>query len=181
MKINKIEIEGPLVIEPQVFFDSRGYFYEPYNKNKYREAGISEEFVQDNQSLSQRGAVRGLHFQAPPYAQGKLVRVVTGSVLDVIVDIRKHSPTYGKSFSIELNAENKLILWVPAGFAHGFSTLEDNTIFQYKCTHMYNKASEGGVLWNSPSLKIDWQIEDPILSEKDILLPDFEIFETPFI
>lgn len=181
MEIKKIDIEGPLVITPQVFHDSRGYFYEPYNKIKFINAGITDEFLQDNQSLSQKGAVRGLHFQSPPFAQGKLVRVVSGAVLDVILDIRKLSPTYGQSFSIELNAQNKLILWVPIGFAHGFATLEDNTLFQYKCTEMYNKASEGGILWNSPSLKIDWHVQNPILSDKDLQLPDFEIFETPFV
>lgn len=142
--------------------------------------GIQEEFLQDNQSLSQKGAVRGLHFQAPPFAQGKLVRVARGAVYDVIVDIRKDSPTYGQHFGIELNEENFTMLWIPVGFAHGFSTLRDNTLFQYKCTQVYDKASEGGLLWNDPELKIDWMTETPILSEKDKLNPKLADFTSPF-
>lgn len=142
--------------------------------------GIQEEFLQDNQSLSQKGAVRGLHFQAPPFAQGKLVRVTRGAVYDVIVDIRKDSPTYGQHFGIELNEENFTMLWIPVGFAHGFSTLRDNTLFQYKCTQVYDKASEGGLLWNDPELKIDWMTETPILSDKDQLNPKLADFTSPF-
>lgn len=180
MKVFPIDITGPLVIEPTVFADERGYFFESYSKQKFLELGIDEDFVQDNQSLSQKGTVRGLHFQAQPYAQGKLVRVVQGAVLDVIVDIRTQSPTYGKTFSIEITHDNKRMLWIPAGFAHGFSTLENDTIFQYKCTNYYNKASEGGIRWNSAELAIDWQIDHAIVSEKDKVLPDFSAFVSPF-
>lgn len=180
MEIQRIDIEGPIVIKPQVFEDDRGYFFEPYNGKKFESFGLNETFVQDNQSLSHKGTIRGLHFQAPPFAQGKLVRVITGAVLDVIVDIRKNSPTYGRTFSIELNAHNKLMLWVPVGFAHGFSTLQDHTIFQYKCTGYYNKESEGGLRWNDPDLKINWGVDSAILSEKDKLLPLFSAFNSPF-
>ena len=142
--------------------------------------GVNVRFIQDNQSLSQMGAVRGLHFQAPPCEQGKLVRVVSGSVWDVVVDIRKNSPTYGKNFSLELSAKNQLMFWIPPGFAHGFETLEDNTLFLYKCTNTYNKASEGGLLWNDKDLDIHWKTQTPIVSEKDILLPAFKDFVSPF-
>ena len=135
MDIKSTPIEGLLIIEPQVFTDPRGYFYESYNKEKFVAAGINIEFVQDNQSLSQKGIVRGLHFQAPPFDQGKLVRVIQGAVLDVAVDIRKNSPTYGQNFSIELSSQNRTMFYIPPGFAHGFETLEDNTIFLYKCTN----------------------------------------------
>jgi dTDP-4-dehydrorhamnose 3,5-epimerase len=144
------------------------------------EAGINGKFVQDNQSLSQKGAVRGLHFQAPPFEQGKLVRVVQGSVMDVVVDIRKNSPTYGQSFCIELTAANQLMFWIPPGFAHGFETLEDQTLFLYKCTNVYNKASEGGLLWNDPQLGIKWQTSEPIVSDKDLILPAFANFNSPY-
>lgn len=180
MEVKEIYINGPLVLQPRVFFDDRGYFFESYNKELFNGLGISLEFLQDNQSLSQKGAVRGLHFQAAPFAQGKLVRVVRGAVYDVIVDIRRDSPHYGKHFGIELSEENFTMLWIPVGFAHGFSTLRDNTLFQYKCTQVYNKASEGGVLWNDPALGIDWQIESPILSDKDQLLPQLKDFSSPF-
>lgn len=143
-------------------------------------AGINLNFVQDNQSLSQKGAVRGLHFQAPPFEQGKLVRVVKGAVRDVVVDIRKNSATYGQHFSIDLTEENQLMFWIPPGFAHGFETLQDNTIFLYKCTNLYNKASEGGLLWNDPSLNIKWQTSDPIVSDKDMVLPTQNNFVSPF-
>ena len=129
---------------------------------------ILEKFVQDNQSLSQRGIVRGLHFQSPPFAQGKLIRVIQGSVNDVVVDIRKHSKTFGQHFAIELNDENMTMFWIPPGFAHGFLTLEDNTIFFYKCTNYYNKASEDTLLWSDSTLNIDWKIQNPIISEKDM-------------
>ncbi|TNE78631.1 MAG: dTDP-4-dehydrorhamnose 3,5-epimerase [Bacteroidetes bacterium] len=180
MEIKHIPIDGPLVIQPKVFFDERGYFFESFNQAKFTEAGVQEVFVQDNQSMSQKGAVRGLHFQAPPHAQGKLVRVIQGAVYDVIVDIRKNSPTYGQHFGIELSASNFTTFWIPAGFAHGFSTLEDNTIFQYKCTDLYHKESEGGILWNDPDLNIDWKVANPILSEKDQLNTRFKDFQSPF-
>jgi dTDP-4-dehydrorhamnose 3,5-epimerase len=180
MQIQKIDMEGPILIKPQVFEDDRGYFFEPYNLKKFENIGINETFVQDNQSFSNKGTIRGLHFQAPPYAQGKLVRVITGAVLDVVVDIRKKSPTYGHTFSVELNADNKLMLWVPIGFAHGFSTLQDHTIFQYKCTGFYNKESEGGLRWDDPDLNINWGVDSAILSDKDKLLPLLSAFNSPF-
>ena len=165
---------------PDVYKDDRGYFCESYNKQRFIDVGIDYEFVQDNQSLSQKGALRGLHYQAPPQEQGKLVRVVNGSVLDVIVDIRKDSPTYGSHYSVELNEENMIMLWIPPGFAHGFSTLADNTLFQYKCSALYHKLSEGGILWNDPELNISWQVDHPIVSEKDKLLPFLKDFKSPF-
>jgi dTDP-4-dehydrorhamnose 3,5-epimerase len=180
LKITTTPIEGILIIEPQIFKDSRGYFFESYNQDKMEAAGIALSFVQDNQSLSQKGAVRGLHFQAPPFEQGKLVRVVAGAVRDVVVDIRKNSPTYGQHFSIDLSAENQLMFWIPPGFAHGFETLADNTIFLYKCTNMYHKNSEGGLLWNDPAIGIKWQTQDAIVSEKDMILPTLKDFVSPF-
>lgn len=180
MEISTTPIADLLVIKPKVFYDERGYFFEPYNKQRFFDAGIRYEFIQDNQSLSQIGALRGLHFQAPPFDQGKLVRVVRGAVMDVVVDIRKDSPTYGQHFSVELNEENMLQFWVPPGFAHGFATLRDNTIFEYKCTNTYHKASEGGILWNDPDLAIQWGIEQPVVSAKDQELPLFSQFNSPF-
>lgn len=180
MDVIKIFMDGPLVLQPKVFYDERGYFYESYNADAFKNAGIPDVFVQDNQSLSQKGALRGLHFQDPPYAQGKLVRVIKGAVYDVIVDVRKDSPTYGKHYGIELTEENFTMFWVPPGFAHGFVTLKDNTIFTYKCTNVYNKASEGGLLWSDPALGIDWNIESPIVSDKDKVLPNFENLVSPF-
>ena len=167
MKIIKTEIEGLLIIEPRVFEDERGYFFESWSKDAFENAGLDINFVQDNQSFSSKGVVRGLHFQNPPFAQGKLVRVLKGSVLDVAVDIRKNSPTYGKHVSAHLSGENKTMFWIPPGFAHGFSTLEDNTIFSYKCSGVYNKESEGSLMWNDTDLNIDWKIKNPIISEKD--------------
>lgn len=167
MIIEKTFIEGLLVIRPKVFQDDRGYFYESYNARGFADAGISSVFVQDNQSLSSRGVLRGLHFQRPPFAQAKLVRVISGSVLDIAVDIRKNSPTYGKHFAIELSGENKTMFYIPEGFAHGFATLEDHTVFTYKCAGYYDKASEDTLLWNDPALGIDWMISEPVLSEKD--------------
>jgi len=180
MKIIETSLKGLLIIEPQVFKDERGYFYESYNQEKFFKAGIRDIFVQDNQSLSQKNVVRGLHFQHPPYAQAKLVRVIKGSVYDVVVDIRKDSPTYGQSFGIELTEENFLMLYVPIGFAHGFATLQDNTIFAYKCSAFYNKASEDTILWNDPTLNIDWKVQSPILSEKDKQGKLFQHFRSPF-
>lgn len=180
MEVKNIFIEGPLVIQPKVFYDDRGYFYESYNSDAYKSAGIDVTFVQDNQSLSQKGAVRGLHFQAPPFEQGKLVRVIKGAVYDVVVDIRKNSPTYGKHYGIELNEDNFTMFWIPPGFAHGFSTLKNDTIFAYKCTNVYNKPSEGGILWNDTDLAIDWGVENPIISDKDKVLPNFNHFKSPF-
>ena len=177
MKAHSTPLADLFVIEPTVFSDSRGYFFESFNEKKFEElTGALPHFVQDNQSLSSKDVVRGLHFQAPPFGQAKLVRVIRGAVLDVVVDIRKNSRTYGQHFSCELTDKNHLMMWIPEGFAHGFSSLQDDTVFIYKCTNYYNKASEGSVLWNDPSLKIDWKVKDPVVSEKDqqgILLKDF--------
>ncbi|NOU45605.1 MAG: dTDP-4-dehydrorhamnose 3,5-epimerase [Bacteroidales bacterium] len=180
MEIIETKIRDLLIIKPVVFEDNRGYFFESYNKEKFLQKGIDHNFVQDNESKSMKGVLRGLHFQAPPFAQGKLVRVMKGAVLDVAVDIRKNSPTYGKWASIELTESNKWMYWVPPGLAHGFVTLEDNTVFFYKCTNVYNKNSEGSVRWNDPDLKIDWGVANPILSEKDQQSPLFKDFVSPF-
>jgi dTDP-4-dehydrorhamnose 3,5-epimerase len=180
MEFEKTTIEDLLILKPRIFNDERGYFYESYNKTSFAENGLDIEFVQDNQSLSQKGVLRGLHFQAPPFEQGKLVRVIQGSVLDVAVDIRPHSPTYGQYVSVLLSGENKTQFWIPPGFAHGFLTLEDNTLFCYKCTGPYSKESEGAILWNDPQLNIDWNIEKPIVSTKDQEAELFERFTSRF-
>jgi len=180
MEFEKTTIEDLLILKPRIFNDERGYFYESYNKTSFAENGLDIEFVQDNQSLSQKGVLRGLHFQAPPFEQGKLVRVIQGSVLDVAVDIRPHSPTYGQYVSVLLSGENKTQFWIPPGFAHGFLTLEDNTLFCYKCTGPYSKESECAILWNDPQLNIDWNIEKPIVSTKDQEAELFERFTSPF-
>ena len=182
MNIIETAIKGLLIIEPRVFNDGRGYFYESYNKQKYTEAGIAIEFVQDNQSFSQKGALRGLHAQADPFAQGKLVRVISGRALDIAVDIRKNSATYGQYVSIELSGNNNLQFWIPPGFLHGFATLEDNTIFTYKVNNFYDKDSEIGVIWNDPTLDINWGIVpgEVLLSPKDEVLPAFNDFISPF-
>lgn len=180
MITEKTFIDGLLVIKPRVFEDARGYFFESFNEKALREAGLHAQFVQDNQSLSQKGVLRGLHFQAPPFAQGKLVRVIKGAVLDVVVDIRKKSPTYGKHFAIELNEQNKTMLWVPEGFAHGFATLQNDTIFYYKCSNYYHKDSEGCVMWNDKDLSIEWNVSDPVLSDKDKAGTLFKDFVSPF-
>lgn len=182
MNISTTKIEGLMIIEPRIFPDDRGYFYESYSEKKYREAGINAAFVQDNQSFSQKGALRGLHGQANPFAQGKLVRVLQGRVLDVAVDIRKNSPTFGQYVTIELSGENHKQFWIPPGFLHGFLTLEDDTIFTYKVDNYYDKASEIGVLWNDHVLNIDWQtdLSNVLLSPKDKVLPTFADFKSPF-
>lgn len=182
MNFIETPIKGLVIIEPKVWTDDRGHFYESYNKKLFGDAGIKAEFVQDNQSLSQRGILRGLHAQNHPYDQGKLVRVIQGNVIDIAVDIRKNSPTYGQYYSLELSSENQLMFWVPPGFLHGFATLEDNTIFTYKVTNFYDKASEVGVMWNDEKLNIDWKIpfEEVVLSEKDKVLPAFNDFLSPF-
>ncbi|OYT16147.1 MAG: dTDP-4-dehydrorhamnose 3,5-epimerase [Bacteroidetes bacterium 4572_77] len=181
MEIIKTKIADLVIIKPSVFQDDRGYFFESYNKGKFIERGIDHNFVQDNESKSMKGVLRGLHFQKPPFTQGKLVRVMKGAVLDVAVDLRKNSPTYGKWASIELTEDNKFMYWVPPGFAHGFITLEDNTVFFYKCTNVYNKDSEGSLLWNDPSLNVDWGKDiKPILSDKDKVAPLFKDFESPY-
>ncbi|HKC36300.1 MAG TPA: dTDP-4-dehydrorhamnose 3,5-epimerase [Chitinophagaceae bacterium] len=172
-----------LVFEPKVIEDSRGYFFESFNLKTFRAEGIEVNFVQDNQSLSKHGVIRGLHYQLLPHAQVKLIRVLTGRILDVALDIRKGSPTFGKSFSIELSAENKKQLFIPAGFAHGFSVLSEQAEVLYKCDSFYNKESEAGILYNDPSLKIDWTIPagEEIVSEKDKGLPLFADCRNNFI
>jgi len=180
MKIYKTAIEGLLEIQPSVFEDARGYFSETFRADLLNQMGVNFDFVQDNESMSNKGVLRGLHFQAPPFEQGKLVRVIKGSVLDVAVDIRKGSSTYGQHVSIVLSGQNKKQFWIPPGFAHGFLVLEDQTIFSYKCTNYYNKQSEGAILWNDPQLKIDWNITDPILSDKDKLAETLSHFNSPF-
>ncbi|MCO6495711.1 MAG: dTDP-4-dehydrorhamnose 3,5-epimerase [Bacteroidetes bacterium] len=180
MKVIETGINGLLLIEPRVFEDARGYFFESYNQAVFSKNGISDQFVQDNQSMSMKGAVRGLHFQKNPHAQAKLVRVVKGKVLDVAVDIRKNSPTYAKVFAAELSEKNKLMMYIPVGFAHGFATLEDYTIFQYKCSDFYYPETEGGIFWNDKDLNIQWNVDAPIVSDKDSKLPFFEDFDSPF-
>ncbi|MCH8319199.1 MAG: dTDP-4-dehydrorhamnose 3,5-epimerase [Bacteroidetes bacterium] len=181
MKIIKTNIPDLLIIQPKVFEDERGYFFESYNKNEFNKDGINYGFVQDNESMSQKNVLRGLHFQNPPYAQAKLVRVIKGAVLDVAVDIRRNSATYGQHYSIELSEKNKTMMFIPEGFAHGFLTLADNTIFSYKCTQVYNKASEDTILWDDPDLNINWGIADPILSEKDRSAQTFKDFNSLFV
>lgn len=180
MEFIETPLKGLVVINPRVFEDARGYFFESYNKDAFAKAGLNMNFVQDNQSLSQRGVLRGLHFQNNPHAQGKLVRVINGSVYDVAVDIRKSSPTYGQWFGIELTEKNKSMMYIPEGFAHGFVTLEDNTVFSYKCTNVYNKAAEDCLLWNDADLGINWQINNPLLSEKDLQGKKFKDFVSLF-
>jgi len=173
MELIPTAIPDVIILKPDVFGDDRGYFFESFHTGKFAAFGITQPFVQDNESRSQKGVLRGLHYQLEPFAQGKLIRVIRGAVLDVAVDIRRSSPTFGKGVSMELTGENKWICWIPAGFAHGFVTLEDDTVFTYKCTNFYNKPSEGSIRWNDPELNIDWGIADPILSEKDKTAPLF--------
>jgi dTDP-4-dehydrorhamnose 3,5-epimerase len=180
MVVDRFKIEGLLLIKPIVFSDDRGLFYETYSSNKYSSYGIPDSFEQDNESISKKNVLRGLHFQSPPYDQGKLVRVVKGAALDVAIDIRKQSPTYGQYIMVELSEENKNQFWIPSGFAHGFLSLADETIFSYKCTNLYNKESESGLLWNDKDLNIQWPIENPIVSEKDIQFATFNSFKSPF-
>jgi dTDP-4-dehydrorhamnose 3,5-epimerase len=181
MTIVDEQLNGVKLIKPTVFEDNRGYFFESYNQNQFNTIGINDTFLQDNQSLSvEPGVVRGLHFQEAPFAQAKLVRVIRGAVLDVVVDIRIGSPTYGQHYCVELTESNKLMLFVPTGFAHGFATLEANTLFNYKCSNVYNKASERGIAWNDSELNIDWQVDSPILSEKDQENEAFSTFKSNF-
>jgi dTDP-4-dehydrorhamnose 3,5-epimerase len=182
MKVTNCEIPGLLVIEPRVFEDDRGVFYETFNLKKFKEASglASVDFYQDNESISKKNVLRGLHFQVPPYAQGKLVRVTSGKVLDVAVDIRKGSPTYGQYHIVELSAENKKIFWIPPGFAHGFVALEDETIFNYKCTDYYHPESERTIQWNDLDLAIKWGVKTPIISEKDQKGQVFTTFVSDF-
>lgn len=183
MEVIKTLIDGVLIIEPRVFGDRRGYFFESFNAREFAEkTGIQVTFVQDNESMSHYGVLRGLHFQCPPFAQSKLVRVVKGRVLDVAVDIRKGSPTYGKHVAVELCEENHRQFFIGKGFAHGFSVLSEEVIFQYKCDAFYAPQSEGAIAWNDPDLSIDWKLDasQVLLSEKDTHHPLLRDFESPF-
>lgn len=175
MIIEYSPIPDLVVLMPSVFDDERGYFFEAYNKNTLSDLGIHIDFVQDNQSYSKRGTLRGLHYQNPPFAQTKLVRVLHGEIMDVAVDLRKESPTFGQHFGILLSSENKKQLLIPQGFAHGFAVLSETAVVLYKCDQYYNKQSEGGIRFNDISLSIDWGIDldSAIVSEKDLILPDF--------
>jgi dTDP-4-dehydrorhamnose 3,5-epimerase len=175
MKFTPLAIKGLVLIEPTVYADSRGIFFESYNQQQFLKHGIDTVFVQDNQSVS--NVLRGLHFQEAPLEQGKLVSVIRGKVLDVAVDIRTDSPTFGKYISVELSEANKNIFWMPPGFAHGFSVLEEGTVFCYKCTNFYNKASERGIRFDDPTLNINWGVSNPVVSEKDLQLISFEEYK----
>lgn len=180
MQIRETSIAGLVEIFPRVFQDDRGFFFESYNEEIFKKLGLPTNFVQDNQSFSIKGVVRGLHFQNAPFAQGKLVRVISGRVLDVAVDIRPNSPTFGKHEVFELRSDTNNMAYVPEGFAHGFVALEDS-VFSYKCTNVYNKGAESGLLWNDPDLGIDWGVENPIVSEKDVILPTFKTLFEKFV
>jgi dTDP-4-dehydrorhamnose 3,5-epimerase len=180
MNVSNVFIEGLKLIEPSLYYDERGAFFESYNQEKFANAGITDIFIQDNQSQSNKGVLRGLHFQTGQYAQAKLVRVIKGSVIDVAVDLRNNSSTFGKYFAIELNDKNNLMFYIPVGFAHGFVALEDQTIFVYKCTALYNKESEGGIIWNDSTLGINWAYNNPIISLKDSFLPPFDLKKSFF-
>ena len=180
IQVERTSIEGLLLLGPQVFRDDRGHFQETFNEEDFRAAtGITLPFVQDNESLSHAGVLRGLHFQLPPHAQGKLVRVARGAVLDVAVDIRQDSPTSGKHVAVRLDASSKKMLWIPPGFAHGFLALEDDTLFLYKCTAYYHRPSERTIPWNDPGLGIDWGIDAPLISPKDLVGEPFHLRSVP--
>ena len=182
MEVIKTKIPGVVITEPRLFPDARGYFFESFSKREFEEKVGKIDFVQDNESKSSYGVLRGLHFQKPPYAQSKLVRVVKGAVLDVAVDIRKGSPTFGQHVAVELTEDNHRQFFIPRGFAHGFAVLTDEVIFQYKCDNFYAPASEGAIAWDDPDLGIDWRVpaEKVILSEKDKKHPRLKEMETPF-
>jgi dTDP-4-dehydrorhamnose 3,5-epimerase len=180
MTVHETPIADLLIIQPKIFSDERGYFFESFRMSILQERGIDVRFVQDNESMSNRGVLRGLHLQAPPKAQAKLLRVVQGSIYDVAVDLRKDSPTYGAFFGAELSGENKTMLFIPEGFGHGFCCLEDHTIVQYKCSDYYAPDLEIGVRWDDPAIGIDWPIDQPILSEKDTKHPALADFKSPF-
>jgi dTDP-4-dehydrorhamnose 3,5-epimerase len=181
LKITKTEIDGLLVIQPDIFKDDRGFFFESFSKQRYEELGITDEFVQDNISMSNKGTVRGLHYQIGGKAQGKLCQVIEGEVLDVAVDVRFNSPTFGKHFAQILNSDLKTQLWIPKGFAHGFSVLSDEAIFSYKCTNYYSKPHERAILFNDPDLNIDWKVYNPIVSEKDLKALHFKSIQRDFL
>ncbi|OGX87229.1 dTDP-4-dehydrorhamnose 3,5-epimerase [Hymenobacter glacialis] len=182
MEVIPKKLAGVVEFIPRLFGDPRGVFYETFSARLMQEAGLPAdlEWVQDNQSKSQPGVLRGLHFQRPPHAQAKLVRVAQGRVLDVVVDIRRDSPTYGQHTTVELSEALGNILYVPVGFAHGFVALEENTLFLYKCSNYYAPASEGGLLWNDPALGINWNIDNPLVSAKDAILPTLAELDSPF-
>jgi dTDP-4-dehydrorhamnose 3,5-epimerase len=173
MKIHQLGIEGLLLIESDVYSDERGYFIELFNEKRFAALNLPADFCQDNLSVSRKNVIRGLHFQEEPFAQGKLVRVIRGAVLDVAVDLRANSSTFGKHEAIMLTETNNHILWIPAGFAHGFAVLDEQTVFHYKCTELYNKASEVGIRYDDQELAIPWNIQHPIVSEKDLELMSF--------
>lgn len=179
MEFIELPLPGLFEIVPRVWPDSRGFFYESFRADLFAEHGITADFVQDNQSYSTAGVLRGLHLQEPPFAQGKLARVIKGLALDVVVDVRVGSPTYGQHAKVLLSGEKGNMIWVPPGFAHAIVTLED-TYFHYKCTNFYNKAAENGLLWNDPELGIDWGIENPVISDKDAILPTLKNYVSPF-
>ncbi len=181
MEVIKTEIEGLLVLKPKVFGDERGYFFESYNEVTYQNARIDFYFLQDNISKSKKNTVRGLHYQVGDFAQGKLCKVIFGKVLDVAVDIRFGSPTFGKYISTELSEENHTQLWIPPGFAHGFSVLSDEAIFSYKCTALYSKEYERSIIYNDSDLNIDWKVDNPIVSDKDLKAKAFKDIEKDFI
>lgn len=181
MEIVETRIDDLIVLKPKVFGDSRGYFYEEYREDVLSSLGINVKFVQDNISKSVKDTIRGLHYQVGDYAQGKLCHVLVGKVLDVAVDIRFGSPTFGKCYAIELSDENHLFYWIPPGFAHGFAVLSETALFHYKCTAYYNKASEKTLLYNDPELNIDWKVETPIVSEKDSIGTKFSDIEKDFV
>lgn len=182
MEFKETDIKGVFILEPRVFKDSRGYFFESFSKKEFEEAVGNVNFVQDNESCSTKGVVRGLHFQKPPYSQAKLVRCVRGKVLDVALDLRKDSPTYGKYVAVELSEENHREFFIPKGFAHGFEVLSDTAVFQYKCDEYYHPEAEGGINPFDSSLSIPWQSgpDNAIVSEKDKKHPDFSDFSSPF-
>ena len=182
MEVIKTNIEGVVIIEPRIFKDDRGYFFESFSQREFEEKVCKTTFVQDNESKSSYGVLRGLHFQKPPFAQSKLVRVIKGAVLDVAVDIRKGSPTFGQYVSVELTGENHRQFFIPRGFAHGFSVLGEEVIFQYKCDNFYSPQSEGAIAWNDPDLNIDWRIpaEKVVLSEKDSKHPRLKDWQNMF-
>lgn len=182
MEVIKTDIEGVVIIKPRIFADSRGYFFESYSQRNFDKLVRPVNFVQDNESRSVAGVVRGLHYQKPPYTQSKLVRVVRGRVLDVAVDIRKGSPTYGRHVAVELSEENHLQFFIPRGFAHGFAVLSKEAVFQYKCDNFYHPESEGAIAWDDPALKIDWKVpmQQRILSEKDAHHPLLQNIDSPF-
>jgi dTDP-4-dehydrorhamnose 3,5-epimerase len=181
MKIIKTEIPDILVIKPDIYQDPRGYFFELFNINRFLEHRIEKNFVQDNISRSIKGTIRGLHYQVGEKAQGKLCQVITGKVLDVVLDIRFGSPTFGKYFTLELSEENYTQIWIPPGFAHGFSVLSDEAIFLYKCTEVYSREHERTIFYNDPQIKIDWKVENPVLSEKDLKGKTLKEIEQDFI